>query len=211
MAKKYINLSQILKKLLFERNMRPADLARGVAMPIPTIHRIVTGKSTRPYPESMQAIAKYLGVTVNQLTGDEPIQQDIDSLSVSKDTQIIPVLDWEKLNDYCSKKAIKPNSELVVIGVSAEAFALTMPDYSMEPLFQKGASLIFDPKAPINDRSYVLIKLHYPEIFIFRQLLIDGSSKFIKPLNLDISSTGIKQLVAEDLIISRLVEVRNKL
>lgn len=212
MTKKYIKLSQILKKILFDRNMRPADLAREIDMPIPTIHRIVTGKSTRPYPGSLQAIAKYLGVTINQLTGEEPLFQDIDKLPVSKDARAILIIDWSQIsNHYASNQQLKQTSELVVINVSEDAFALIMPDYSMEPLFQKNSILIFDPKAVANDRDYVLVKLHNPESYIFRQLLIDGTNRFIKPLNSEISFAGVKLLEPEDLIIARLVEVRNKL
>lgn len=211
MAKTYPQLSQILKKLLFERDIRAADLARGVNMPIPTIHRIVTGKSTRPFPGSLDAIAKYLGISVNQLTGEDSLQQDMSSLPVSKDARVIPIIDWSNINNHYLGTNVKPESELIVISVSPDAFALTMPDYSMEPLFQKGSSLIFDPKVQATDHSYVLVKLANPETYIFRQLLLDGNNRFIKPLNQDISSTGIKLLEPDDLIVARLVEVRNKL
>jgi transcriptional regulator with XRE-family HTH domain len=212
MAKKYPKLSQILKKLLFEKNMRPVDLARELNMPSPTVHRIVTGKSTRPYKESLEAISKYLGVSINQLTGEEPLLPEtleaLNSSPISKQVKVIPLLLWDKLGLSHNKK---DNSELVVINVSDQAFATIMPDYSMEPLFQKGSTLIFDPEREVTDRNYVLVKLYNPDIYVFRQLLIDVNQKFIKSLNADISAASIRLLHPQDKIIARLVEVRSQL
>jgi plasmid maintenance system antidote protein VapI len=42
MAKKHLHLGQILKKLLFDRAMKAADLAREINIPPPTIHRLGT-------------------------------------------------------------------------------------------------------------------------------------------------------------------------
>lgn len=217
MAKHYLKLSQILKRLLFEKNMRPVDLARELDMPGPTIHRIVTGKSTRPYKESLDAIAKYLDVSVDQLTGEEPLapatMHDLHKLPISKSAKVVPILLWDQLGNTTTpaRKNTNPDSELVVINVSDHAFALTMPDYSMEPLFQKGATLIFDPEKEVTDRGYPLIKLHDAKIYVFRQLLVDADQKFIKSLNSDISASSIKMLGPDDEIVAKLVEVRNQL
>lgn len=212
MAKKYTKLSQVLKKLLFEKNMRPIDLARELNMPSPTVHRIVTGKSTRPYKESLEAIARYLDVSVDQLTGEEPLfPQDVSetyNLPINKSTKIVPIIPWQNSQLDFTNPTI---SEIIVINVSDKAFAVVMPDYSMEPLFPKGATLIFDPTREITDRSFVLVKLHDPNIYVFRQLLIDANQKFIKSLNADISAASIKLLQPQDEIIARLIESRNKL
>lgn len=211
MARKYLNLSNILKKILFEKDMRPADLARELNMPVPTIHRIVTGKSTRPYQSSLEAIAEYLNVSVEQLTGDEPLLpstlDDVKSLPIGKYTKVVPLISWSTLDD----RNRKVDSEVVVINVSDKAFALVMPDYSMEPLIQNGSTLIFDPEAEPMDRSYVLVKLAEHSIYLCRQLLMDCDKKFVKALNPDISVSSIRQLTDEDQIIARLVETRNKL
>jgi transcriptional regulator with XRE-family HTH domain len=73
MSKTYPNLSSILKRLLFQRDMKPVDLARAVDIPPPTIHRLITGKSTRPYQSSLEPIAKYFGITTAQLLGTESL------------------------------------------------------------------------------------------------------------------------------------------
>ncbi len=211
MTKKYVNLSQIIKKILFDKNMRVADLARAIEMPIPTVHRIVTGKSTRPFPSSLQAIAKYLGVNVAQLIGDEPLTTDIGSFPISKHAKIVPVIQWNEIDDYITGKRINATSDLVAINVSNKSFALTMPDYSMEPIFQKGSILIFDPQVSVIDRSYVLVKLQNSNTYLFKQLILDGHQRFIKSLNQDISAISVKALEREDKTIARLIESRHSL
>ena len=69
MAKKYLNLGKILKKLLLERDLKPADLSRAVHIPPPTIHRLITGKSTRPYASSLKPIADFFSISVEQQLG----------------------------------------------------------------------------------------------------------------------------------------------
>jgi hypothetical protein len=84
-----------------------------------------------------------------------------------------------------------------------------MPDFSMEPLFEKGCTLIFDEAVTPTDRSYILIKIMSSGICVFRQLLIDGDENYIKSLNPDISATSIRRLNPEDKIIACLVETRS--
>jgi transcriptional regulator with XRE-family HTH domain len=213
MARKYSQLSQILRRLLFEKNMKVIDLARGIDMHVPTAHRIVTGKSTRPFKSSLEAMATYLEVSVAQLIGDEPLSTDITanskSLAINEHTKNIPLIHWQSLDNEISLETAE--SSLLVTHVSEKSFALTMPDYSMEPLFQKDSTLIFDPEVSITDRNYLLVKLCASNNYIFRQLLIDGEQKLIKSLNPDISATSTRALGSDDKIIARLVESRNKL
>ena len=207
MAKKYPHLGQRLKKLLFDRNMKPVDLARELDLPQPTIHRIVSGKSTRPYKSSLEPIAQYFNVSVDQLLGEEPAPQDLSTLTSSSQVKVVPLVTWQAIG-FKNKKA-EPLSELVVGNVSDEAFAVHMPDYSMEPLFQKGATLIFDPKVVPADRSYVLIQLENTNTVVFRQLLVDADHRFIKSLNVDISAASMRLLNPEDQILGCLVETRS--
>ncbi|MCD6047105.1 MAG: repressor protein [Gammaproteobacteria bacterium] len=210
MSKNYPKLSAILKKLLFQKDMKPVDLARALDIPPPTIHRLVTGKSTRPYQSSLEPIAHYFGVTTDQLLGTEPLfpEDQTDKAkapSAPQGFQTVPLISWESLGN--NSPLIE--NQLAVGNVSERSFALTMPDHSMEPLFEKGCTLIFDPAVKPIDRSYVLVKIASSGISVFRQLLIDVDNKFIKSLNPDISASSMRLLSPEDEIIACLVETRS--
>lgn len=210
MAKYYPKLSKILQKLLFERRINTSELARQVDLPIPTVHRLVTGKSTRPYPSSLKPIADYFSLEIAQLTGDMPIQNwgstDNSSNLAEQHAKIIPIIAWEDLDNICEARE-KSDSIVLSIHTNSNCFALTMNDHSMEPLFPKKTILLFDPGKPLVDRGYVLVKLSGNYTPVFRQILIDIDHRYIKPLNLDFKEQ-MRLLHQNDIIIASLFESR---
>ncbi len=139
MAKNYPNLGKILKRLLFERDMKPMDLARELNIPQPTIHRLVSGKSTRPYKSSLDPIANYFSITTSQLVGEKPLDSETTQQYPSLGGKIttVPLLNWNDLPDLSPPSSNEGGGTIMVGNVSKKAFALTMPDSSMEPLFPR--------------------------------------------------------------------------
>lgn len=199
MSKNYPNLSKILKKLLFDRNMRSADLARELDMPPPTVHRIVTGRSSRPYKSSLETIAKYFNLTINELIGDNNNEVTVTGIS----TTTLKYVDWELLQPLKNS-----DDSIVVHNVSPQSFVLQLNDHSMEPLFPLDSILIFDPTVEIKDRSYILVKPNCEDKHIFRQVIFDGNKKFVRAINPDLITTSLRQLNENDLIIAKLIESR---
>lgn len=196
--------------------MKPADLAREVHLPPPTIHRLVTGKSSRPYKSSLQPIADYFSVTVDQLVGEKQLPESIwehDKVVPPAEQSIvksIPIISWKQL-DNAAEACKNAQKHVVTLGNLREAsFALIMSDFSMEPFFTRGTLLIFDPEQTPKDRSYVLVKLTENNLYIFRQLLIDGEDRYLKPLNPDLGMFKMRSLHQDDKIIACLVESRNQ-
>ena len=214
MAKKYHQLGKILKKLLFDNNMKAVDLAREVNLPAPTIHRLITGKSTRPYPSSLKPIADFFSVTIDQLLGEEPISSNNTNLTnqskdiLSKNIIHVPILPWNSLSDFKNSSGNLCENVLFAGKISGNGFATIMQDSSMEPIFSKGNILIFDPLKQYKDRSYVLVYLQEAGLHVFRQLLIDLNLKYLKPLNSDLSVFKMRVLEEKDKIIATLVEAR---
>jgi SOS-response transcriptional repressor LexA len=214
MAKKYLKLSSILKTLLFQKNMKPIDLARELDLPQPTIHRLVTGKSTRPYKSSLEPIADYFNISVDQLIGEEPLLADWQP-EVTKAQELqtfiikpVPLIPWAGLSQL-NQSSQQAKKKLVITGsISDACFAVMMNDHSMEPLFTKGSFLIFDPNKKTLDRSYVLVKLAHKDQFIVRQLLVDVDERYLKPLNPDSGIYKMRCLETDDTIIAVLFESR---
>jgi SOS-response transcriptional repressor LexA len=213
MAQKYLKLGNILKKLLFDNNMKASDLAREVNLPPPTIHRLVTGKSTRPYKSSLEPIADYFSLNVEQLVGEEPIQgiakqDENDKSPSSASIQQVSLIPWNDLNNI-STDMDKPYEKLPFLGrISNNGFATIINDSSMEPIFARGSLLIFDPEITPKDRNYVLVQLQDSNLFVFRQLLIDMDHKYLKPLNPDLNAFKMRLLNKEDKTIGVLIEAR---
>lgn len=210
MAQKYLKLGSVLKKLLFDHNMKAIDLAREVNLPPPTIHRLITGKSTRPYKSSLLPIANYFSVNVEQLLGEEPLQNQTghDKSLNSSVLHYLPLVPWGRLSNL---ETVNLNSfeKLPFIGaISNNAFASIIQDSSMSPVFSQGSVLIFDPNVVPRDRSYVLVQLDKSDQLVFRQLLIDLDQKYLKPLNPDLNRFKMRLLSNKDKIVGTLIEAR---
>lgn len=62
-----------------------------------------------------------------------------------------------------------------------EPYALRVLGDSMAPEFPDGCVIIIDPGHAPRDGSYVVVE--YAGDVFFRQLVIDGERRFLKPLN----------------------------
>lgn len=209
MANRYPKLSKILKRLLFERNMNAVDLAKATNLHQPTVSRIVSGTSARPYDSSLIPIANYFSISVEQLKGIEPLPDEIfsNSLATSKPSLIeLPILSWEQVEnktlDFTNANTIAATND-----IPAECFAVEMNDSSMAPTFRKDTILIFNPAGEYVDNSFVLVKLANTKV-IFRQLIVDADDKYLKALSPNFTSFPIRLLSDEDEIIGELVEAR---
>ncbi len=185
--------------------MSPADLARAVDLPTATISRLTTGKSTRPYRSSLEPIAKYFSIDVEQLLGEKPLESIANDLPSNFTVSYVPLVNWEQLEERNKDS----HSCIPFVGkISKLGFATIMPDASMEPFIQIDSVLVFDPELNPKDRSYVLVKLHETNNYVFRQLLVDAEHKYLKPLHPDFSAFKMRLLSQDDEIVACLVEAR---
>lgn len=214
MAKKKSLLGDIVNRLLFEKNMKAIDLARETGIPQPTVHRIVAGKCTNPHSGTIQSMAQYFDLSVEQLKGDAPLPDALFSKNhifpIRNQHLIeIPIIAWSDLgNINFQEKVVSDKTIAAMSDLSPSCFAVVMNDSSMEPHFQRGSILIIDPYKTATDRAFVLVKLGESSLFVFRQLLIDADHQFLKPLNPDLNVFKMRLLETHDVIIGCLVESR---
>ena len=67
--------------------------------------------------------------------------------------------------------------------VSERSFALQVRGDSMEPEFTEGATIIVDPALEAVHGSFVIVRLDDALEATFKQLVVDGGNRFLKPLN----------------------------
>lgn len=200
---KNTRIGQILNRLMAEKKIRVAELARRINLPQPTVHRIATGACEHPHLSSLEPLASFFSINVDQLKGHEPIPW-LDRASK------VPLLTWDEILDWPLKKNERQDSEFILTdaAVGKAGFALKIKDASMEPVFAKNTILITDPEKQAKDRSYVIAKLaNYPEV-IFRQLLMDAGDHYLKPLSPDFDRYKMTQLNNNDKILSVVVQAK---
>lgn len=206
-----LTLSEVLTHLLFAKRISPTELARLVGLSQPTIQRMVTGTTTNPHRVALQRVADFFQVSIEQLKGLGPISwlepKTPEALGWSK----VPLVTWAQTDiENAANGALAKDTEQLYTDakVGARAFALTMKDASMEPQFPKETLLIIDPEKIPEDRSLVLAAFaNHPEA-VFRQLLINGHLRYLKPISPDFEQYKMSLMGENDKILGVLVQAR---
>jgi SOS-response transcriptional repressor LexA len=200
---KKTKIGKILNQLMAEKKIRAAELARQIGLPQPTIHRIATGAIEHPHLSSLEPIARFFSISVEQLKGHDLIPA-LDKVSK------VPLLTWAQAVDWPLNKDEIDGRELIFTdaNVGLNAYALKVNDVSMDPVFPKNTLLIADPDKEFKDRSYVVAKLSSTSDPIFRQLLIDANDYYLKALSPDFDQYKMTYLNKNDNILSIVVQAR---
>ncbi len=69
-------ISQMLKILMFKKDIRTTQLAREIDVSQQTLQRIVVGLSPNPYRKTLVPLAEFFSISVDQLTGKKPLPDE---------------------------------------------------------------------------------------------------------------------------------------
>ena len=163
-----------VKQLMQKRNIKEAELSRLTRIPLTTLHKILSGKTTDPRISTLQSLANYFAATVDELyTG-------IQDKSQHPEIQSIPILSW---ND-CVKgknfiKDLTPSnwSEWITSEYSAPHTYGLISKLSMEPRFPRGTTLIIDPELRPDDGDLIVVVYPDTDTATLRQLFADGPNR----------------------------------
>ncbi len=203
--------------LMFKKDIRTTQLAREIDVPQQTLQRIVAGLSPSPHRKTLVPLAEFFAISVDQLTGKKPLPEELStanvvqapSISAQQQVPLVACADVERFLQDRDHSLVK---EYLVTtgGLSGESFAMTMGDSSMEPYLPQGGILILNTKKTPPDRGFVLVKIQGSTALVFRQLLIDGEHRYLKPMNPDLAAFPMRLLCEEDCILGVLVELRHR-
>ena len=173
-------VAEILEALMSKHRLNQTELANRSGVSQPAINRILKERSKAKHPrkETLQKIASVLGVTPDQLTGQEVISSRI------LVNGVVPVLSWESLVPANSQGGRKHNACLACpVEHSDETFALPVLGEAMigDDGYREGEIIFIDPCVPPDHgRDVVVLK---GEIAFFRRLVVTPEGRFLKTLN----------------------------
>ena len=202
--------------LMFKRDIRTTQLAREIDVPQQTLQRIVAGLSPNPHRKTLEPLADFFSISVDQLTGKTPLPDVLSRISSTSvnttSTQQVPLIECGDVACFLKNRELSLVKEYLVTDrqTSKDAFAMIMNDSSMEPYLPQGAILILDPNSPPRDRGFVLVSIQDSQALVFRQLLIDGEHRYLKPMNSDLAAFPMRLLCEKDHILGILVEMRHR-
>lgn len=205
------DISGILNHLLEKHNLSESALGREINVPRATINRLATGKTPNPRATTLQAVAEYFGITVEQLLGQQPLSEEEQKANIQEQPKAIPLLAWENVLDWEKiQSEINPTNHKHWISsedaLKEGIFALEITGEAMWPQFQEKTILFIDPQRIPKNRDFVIYYLKQHNEVFFRQLIEDNQYKFLKPINPIFPTI---QLEPEDILIGVVVQARN--
>ena len=172
-----------LQQLLHKQSISETELARRTGLPQPTIHKVVSGKTEDPRISTLQVLAAYFKVSVDDLFSPNVLLANHASKVEAKS---IPVISWEEcLRGESLIKTMAPdtwNQWIVVNGKGGELYAVSTK-LSMEPCFPRGTLLAVTPNVAPTDGALAVV--HYPNTqeATLREVWIDGPNQLLEPIN----------------------------
>jgi SOS-response transcriptional repressor LexA/DNA-binding phage protein len=185
-------INHIIRRLMQLRGLKEADLARQVQLPQTTVNRILTQDRADPRLSTLIPIAQFLGLTLGQIAGLEPIPEallknnhsfyKLEPLSL----KTIPLIPWDHILDWIDSKILKEDSTYkgwlcTERSLGPKAFVLEATPL-MEAVFPAGSRLLVDPSTYPLDGCYVVLTLkgNRPTL---RRVLNDGSDIYLKSID----------------------------
>ena len=157
--KQSVRIVENLARLMKAHQISEADLSRQTGIPQATLNKLLQGLTEDPRISTLIALAKHFNISLDLLVG----VNSHDGASPVSQFVSIPILEWEHLKQWKSKKMnINPythKSWIVSERSSPDTFALrTLP--FMEPLFQKGSVILVEPQLEYKDGCYLVIDIN---------------------------------------------------
>lgn len=165
----------VIKRLLIKNNLSAAELARRINLPQPTVHRLLVGKTEDPKLSTLNLIADYFAISLDQLLSNIPLDDNDKTNIVALS---IPILSWTQvLEGLDSRKKLTSNNWndwcVLDIQASKNSFALRSKP-SMEPTFPTDSIIVIDPDVTPQDGNYVVAHYQNTTEATLREIALDG-------------------------------------
>ena len=182
------NLPQNIKLRMNELKLTQKELADRAGITQVTVHKLISGKISRT--SRLLELAKALECNPEWLMSkNSPSSNPSFDNNVSTPISIkgrYPLIswvqagNWESIDEIAVYDAIKYPCP---VRCSDSTFLLRVRGVSMSPKFMDGEIIYVDPEVAALNGRYVVARLDDENEATFKQLIIEGNQKFLKPSN----------------------------
>lgn len=170
-----------LDYLLRVNHMDIKELSIETGISVPTLFKMRRG-GTNPTVSTLQPLLEFFRVTINDFLFEDMNSKEFQRKNKIGEFVHIPV--YELKDVTCP---LKPAKIIQFIGsagaMSRSTFGVKANTDSLTPVFHKQSIVVVDPELTAKDNDYVICFLENDKQAVFRQLLMDGSQYFFKPIN----------------------------
>lgn len=153
-------IGMILGELLKKKGIQQKALSESTGISEDTISKIITGKTKKPHPETIDKIASFLNVDREIFFTDRRTEPREDFPPFKR----IPVLNWVQAGQFTewTDMDYPPGDadEFIELPVRGDRiFALRVRGDSMEPEFLEGEIIVIDPELEVQHGDYAILKI----------------------------------------------------
>lgn len=190
-----MSIGQRISKLMLDMDMSNAKLARMIGVSRPTIGNWIEGKSA-PTGENLTNLANALKVDPNWLMSGKESQVRFDnnvdlSQRIPFEGRPVPVISWVAAGSFEPIETVLRDAEVdeylpPIKECGRNGYGLIVTGISMSPKFEPEDRIYVNPDFQVVDLKtgdLVIVSCAGDNEATFKQLIIEGTTKYLKPLN----------------------------
>lgn len=204
-----------LRTKMLEKELSENELGRRSGVPQPTVHRILNGDSMTPRKDTVEKLARALGVSPEWLLFGPGHGNVSPTPAPHREARKYPLISWVEAGSWAEARdahQIGLRTDMLSSNVNAgsDGYWLEVHGDSMTPAhgngFPPGMRILVQPEGfdVINEKFYIA-KIWPSEETTFKQYVRDAGIEYLKPLNPDFKMIEIDENVE---IIGRVVDAR---
>ena len=207
-----VKIKNSLEILTEMHGISEAQLCRETSISQATLWRLFNGE-TDPRASTLNAIAAYFNITIDQLVGNQPIVKSSGRKNAAQSTSCyLPIFSLEsptEINKMLGKTLPSNWNKWLDVesSIKNSSFAVEINGDSMWPDFTEGSLIIVDSEIIAKHRNYILCRLHKTNEILFRQYIEERNEKFLKPINYAYKTIPLQK---NDVILGVVIQSRNK-
>lgn len=184
-----------LQEKLKEKGYKPADLARAAEVSGVAAGKWIHGDS-QPKAGKLKLIARFLNVSDDWLlTGREAsprLDNNVDlSQRIPFEGRPVPVISWVAAGAFDPIQTVLKDAEIdeylpPIKECGKNGYGLVVTGISMSPKFEPEDRIYVNPDFQVSDLKtgdLVIVSCAGDNEATFKQLIIEGTTKYLKPLN----------------------------
>ena len=195
MREHLVSIGQRISKLMLDVDVSNAKLARMIGVSRPTIGNWIEGKSA-PTGENLTNLANALKVDPNWLMSGKESRVRLDNnVDISQKIPFegfpVPVISWVAAGSFGPIETVLRDAEVdeylpPIKECGKNGYGLVVTGISMSPKFEPEDRIYVNPDFQVSDLKtgdLVIVSCAGDNEATFKQLIIEGTTRYLKPLN----------------------------
>lgn len=183
-----MHISERIKQRMTELDIRAVDISKTLKVSKGAVSQWLNG-TAKPSGENLFRLSGLLKCSQEWLIsgkGEPEAQLVRDTAPGPEFKKKLPLISWVQAGAWSTIVEKHPSQALhypCPVACSDRSFVLEVQGISMEPQFRNGDLIFVDPESEWRNGSFVVARLDSEDEATFKQLIIEGGHKYLKPLN----------------------------